>query len=116
MPAARKRWQATLIITLFLLAVAGAAFTGWRFARESPPHQGPIVLITADGLRADRKPTSNIEASASMFDVGLRRSEEHTSELQSQSKLVCRLPLDKKNLERRLQSLLPRAVAFSYSS
>jgi hypothetical protein len=63
-PAARKRWQATLIITLFLLAVAGAAFTGWRFARESPPHQGPIVLITADGLRADRASTSNIEALA----------------------------------------------------
>ena len=56
MPAARKRWQATVIITLFILAVAGAAFTGWRFARESPPHQGPIVLITVDGLRADRLP------------------------------------------------------------
>lgn len=56
MPAARKRWQATLIITVFILAVAGAAFTGWRFARESPPHQGPIVLITVDGLRADRLP------------------------------------------------------------
>ena len=55
-PAARKRWQATVIITLFMLAVAGAAFTGWRFARESPPHQGPIVLITVDGLRADRLP------------------------------------------------------------
>jgi tetratricopeptide (TPR) repeat protein len=55
-PAARKRWQATLIITLFILAVAGAAFTGWRFARESPPHQGPIVLLTVDGLRADRLP------------------------------------------------------------
>jgi tetratricopeptide (TPR) repeat protein len=36
--------------------VAGAAFTGWRFARESAPHQGPIVLITVDGLRADRLP------------------------------------------------------------
>ena len=53
-PAARKRWQAIVIITLFILAVAGAAFTGWRFARESAPHQGPIVLITVDGLRADR--------------------------------------------------------------
>jgi tetratricopeptide (TPR) repeat protein len=53
-PAARKRWQVTLIVTLFTLAVAGAAFTGWRFARESPPHQGPIVLISVDGLRADR--------------------------------------------------------------
>ena len=55
-PAARKRWQAIFIITLFILAVAGAAFTGWRFARESAPHQGPIVLITVDGLRADRLP------------------------------------------------------------
>ena len=71
-PAARKRWQATVIITLFMLAVAGAAFTGWRFARESPPHQGPIVLVTVDGLRADRLPayggaagaTPNIDALA----------------------------------------------------
>jgi tetratricopeptide (TPR) repeat protein len=55
-PAARKRWQATVIITLFILAVAGAAFTGWRFARESPPHLGPIVLVTVDGLRAGRLP------------------------------------------------------------
>ena len=54
--AARKRWHAIVIITLFILAVAGAAFTGWRFARESAPHQGPIVLITVDGLRADRLP------------------------------------------------------------
>ena len=54
--ATRTRWQATLIITLFMLAVAGAAFTGWRFARESSPHQGPIVLIAIDGLRADRLP------------------------------------------------------------
>jgi tetratricopeptide (TPR) repeat protein len=52
-PAARRRWQATIIITLFILAVAGAAFTGWRFARDSAPHQGPIVLISIDGLRAD---------------------------------------------------------------
>ena len=72
-PAARKRWQATVIITLFILAVAGAAFTGWRFARESPPHQGPIILVTVDGLRADRLPayggaagaTPNIDALAS---------------------------------------------------
>jgi choline-sulfatase len=55
-PAARKRWQAIVIITLFILAVAGAAFTGWRFARESAPHQGPIILVAVDGLRADRLP------------------------------------------------------------
>ena len=63
-PAARKRWQAIVIITLFILAVAGAAFTGWRFARESAPHQGPIVLITVDGLRADRLPAYGGRAGA----------------------------------------------------
>src|SRR2546427_8011210 len=31
------------------------------------------------------------------LEVGLERSEEHTSELQSQSNLVCRLLLEKKN-------------------
>src|SRR5712691_10210933 len=71
-PTARKRWHVTLIVTLVMLAVAGAAFTGWRFARESPPHQGPIVVISVDGLRADRLPayggrpgaTPNIDALA----------------------------------------------------
>ena len=54
MPASGRRWQAVLIVVLFLAAVAAAAFTGWRYARESPPHQGPIVLISADNLAADR--------------------------------------------------------------
>ena len=52
--AARQRWHVTVIVAIFTLAVAGAAYTGWRFARESTPHQGPIVLISVDGLRADR--------------------------------------------------------------
>src|SRR5688572_32261317 len=34
------------------------------------------------------------------------RSEEHTSELQSQSNLVCRLPLEKKKCEPRGRALL----------
>src|SRR5688572_31674657 len=40
-----------------------------------------------------RSPTSNSAAAT----PGSRRSEEHTSELQSQSNLVCRLLLEKKN-------------------
>jgi arylsulfatase A-like enzyme/tetratricopeptide (TPR) repeat protein len=44
------RWQATAILTLFFTAVAGAAAVGWWYARDSPPHQGPIVLISVDGL------------------------------------------------------------------
>jgi tetratricopeptide (TPR) repeat protein len=45
------RWQASLILTLFALAVTAAAAAGWWYARESTPHQGPIVLISVDGLR-----------------------------------------------------------------
>src|SRR5262245_28683170 len=52
-PAGRRRWHATLIIGLFVVAVAAAAVVGWRYARESPPHQGPIVVIAVDSLRAD---------------------------------------------------------------
>src|SRR5688572_32769653 len=36
------------------------------------------------------------------------RSEEHTSELQSQSKLVCRLLLEKENVELNMQRLCAR--------
>ena len=51
MPAARRRWQAALILSLFGVAVAAAAGIGWWYARESPPHQGPIVLISVDSLQ-----------------------------------------------------------------
>jgi arylsulfatase A-like enzyme/Flp pilus assembly protein TadD len=51
--AARPRpWHATLIVSLFFVAVAGAAAVGWWYARESPPHQGPIVLISLAGAPA----------------------------------------------------------------
>src|SRR5262245_45914605 len=33
-----------------------AAVGGWRYARASAPVSGPIVLISIDGLRADRFP------------------------------------------------------------
>src|SRR2546430_12805311 len=38
-----------------------------------------------------------IETLRSLFWIHAQRSEEHTSELQSQSNLVCRLLLEKKN-------------------
>lgn len=49
-PARPRRWQATLIVALVFVAAVAAASIGWWYARESPPHQGPIVLISADGL------------------------------------------------------------------
>jgi tetratricopeptide (TPR) repeat protein len=55
-PAKIRSWQVTLILTLFFIAVAGAAGIGWWYARESPANQGPIVLISVDGLAAERIP------------------------------------------------------------
>jgi tetratricopeptide (TPR) repeat protein len=50
LPAAGRSWQAVLILSVFLIAVVAAAAGGWWYARESPPHQGPIVLISVDRL------------------------------------------------------------------
>lgn len=49
--ATARPWQVTLIFTVFGIAVAAAAVGGWWYARESTPHQGPIVLISIEGLR-----------------------------------------------------------------
>src|SRR2546430_9226883 len=50
-----------------------------------------------------RLPTPWSEPRAETRDRGLLRSEEHTSELQSQSNLVCRLLLEKKKIQILLQ-------------
>ena len=47
-----RRWHAAIIITLFFAAVAGSAAVGWWYARESPAHQGPVLLISIGGLPA----------------------------------------------------------------
>jgi tetratricopeptide (TPR) repeat protein len=62
-PAGGRRWQASLIIALFLLAVAGAAAVGWSYARESPPHQGPIVVISVDRTPASSWPAYGAQRS-----------------------------------------------------
>src|SRR5687767_13690391 len=51
-PVRIRRFQAAAIIAMFFVAVAGAAAIGCWYARESPAHQGPIVLISVDGAPA----------------------------------------------------------------
>ena len=51
--AARRRRRAQVIVALVAVAVAASALVGWRFARESTPVSGPILLISLDPLRAD---------------------------------------------------------------
>src|SRR2546430_4692140 len=56
-----------------------------------------VLLVLGVGLqkiRVGRKAAGGVVADAEHVDDG--RSEEHTSELQSQSNLVCRLLLEKK--------------------
>src|SRR2546430_12091554 len=48
--------------------------------------------------------------------IAITRSEEHTSELQSQSNLVCRLLLEKKNLRPRLGRCMSRASRYRRTS
>src|SRR5688572_31344117 len=65
--------------------------TNWKLTgRYSPMKQLIFRAAASTGFRA---PSLN----QSYFSAEDQRSEEHTSELQSQSNLVCRLLLEKKN-------------------
>src|SRR2546430_11396471 len=59
----------------------------------------PISTGTTGRCRMSASPTAcgRRQRSSSTLTTSRRRSEEHTSELQSQSNLVCRLLLEKKN-------------------
>src|SRR2546427_5410541 len=61
----------------------------------------PTVLFVINTNRADYRVSPRIDyllsGAVTKSTVGLSRSEEHTSELQSQSNLVCRLLLEKNN-------------------
>src|SRR5438270_10177331 len=95
-------------------AVTTALHVFWRFFYDSTPRTGIYTLSLHDALpifvrlrreglegRERDRPEADDGATAELvlqaLGVGLQlRSEEHTSELQSQSNLVCRLLLEKK--------------------
>src|SRR2546430_3888009 len=57
--------------------------------------QGPVGLAAALAL-AEFLTSSKTPGTVTVYGTPAERSEEHTSELQSQSNLVCRLLLEKK--------------------
>src|SRR3712207_7866060 len=61
------------------------------------PARRRTSLARPDGLDIDSYDDALIEISAESSRAVHRRSEEHTSELQSRQYLVCRLLLEKKN-------------------
>src|SRR5438093_6620858 len=68
-------------------------------------HDALPIYVAGLVKRRDRVPAESREGAASRRRVALgrdRRSEEHTSELQSLTNLVCRLLLEKKKTKKRL--------------
>src|SRR5436309_11850962 len=63
-------------------------------------HDALPILRRAEAKAAPRKTERRVDWHTYFMNIArrsvLRRSEEHTSELQSREKLVCRLPLEKK--------------------
>src|SRR5437016_7917685 len=88
----------TEIYTLSLhdaLPISAGCETSARWAATSPSRGTPRNGTYSPSKRAALPPRM---AARSSTDSGrLRRSEEHTSELQSLTNLVCRLLLEKKN-------------------
>jgi tetratricopeptide (TPR) repeat protein len=98
-----RRWVAGLIIALFFVAVAGSAAIGWWYARESPPHQGPILLLSMDGVPAadlsaygaQRSDTPALDALANASVVFERAYTHSPQSLPAHASLLTgRLPLD----------------------
>src|SRR5688572_31816368 len=75
--------------TLFRSSLPRDVYAAYRDARRGKPAQIEIVLP-----QGKERPAAL--ARVERLKTSLARSEEHTSELQSQSNLVCRLLLEKK--------------------
>src|SRR2546427_9452926 len=81
------------------------------YGRNKKPVPKPLTLTVGP---ADRPPAWISQAGVVILavrDDAIRRSEEHTSELQSQSNIVCRLLLEKKKAARPRSVLAELAVA-----
>src|SRR5688572_31338069 len=95
--------SSTLFPYTTLFRSAGAQLTGDLLAAEELRARLRELLLTSEAVRSSRTTASSGSLRRQPCDgvelrVGPapRRSEEHTSELQSQSNLVCRLLLEKK--------------------
>src|SRR2546430_5220194 len=75
--------------------------TLFRSAAKGPAFNNPLHAMAAEQVRDEiLKQVHHLNPDGTPMNYGAR-SEEHTSELQSQSNLVCRLLLEKKNEKRR---------------
>src|SRR5688572_33047769 len=87
---------------LFLLLLVQRPARATLFPYTTLFRSGGSRTLTDDTKPSRRKAvrtvSRSVQTSDSFDDAPSERSEEHTSELQSQSNLVCRLLLEKKNI------------------
>src|SRR5437762_9626470 len=94
--------------TLFPYTTLFRSARPWRDGEESCPGSGGWRLRDGCKSRLDTLPAAlrGAERGPGSFttelEASVRRSEEHTSELQSPMYLVCRLLLEKKKQQRRI--------------
>src|SRR5262249_58097647 len=69
--------------------------TAPAIAMAAEPNSRPPIRLMRAPVRSMKKPTGVCNTAETMLKV-VSRSEEHTSELQSLTNLVCRLLLEKK--------------------
>src|SRR6266478_3029402 len=93
------------VVVGLLVPIVLASFFGYMFGGQSgntETSKVPVLVIDQDGSEVSRAlitqlgSDKNLDVKPSTLEAAreaVRRSEEHTSELQSQSNLVCRLLL-----------------------
>src|SRR5258705_8286206 len=105
MPAAARRSLAPLAVLAMLAGPAHATTFVGVSERTLARAADAIVIGTVAQIETVAGADGTISTLVTL-DVGDRRSEEHTSELQSLRHLVCRLLLEKKKRTKRLSILL----------
>src|SRR2546430_11771967 len=91
------RWIGMVLLVLGIAGLAWCFALFARIGRGTPnPTMPPTALVTVGPYAWTRNPIA-LSHAAALFGLSLfvgSRSEEHTSELQSQSNIVCRLLLE----------------------
>src|SRR2546427_4413581 len=100
-----KSWSSRLLVIAAVAGVAGCAtWARWTHKAEpaaapAPPPEARAAHVMLAPGEIKWRPFPPGGAGAKLAELSGDRSEEHTSELQSQSNLVCRLLLEKKKKE-----------------
>src|SRR5690625_5941263 len=69
-------------------------------AQRTEKLEADLAELEAEGAKADARRKVRDSAEREMAQIRKRRSEEHTSELQSRGHIVCRLLLEKKKSQK----------------